>query len=287
MATRFYFIDGVTGTPPTLLVPTFDAAWGDTEDAVRRWLSDIDEPFSDAFETLTGDEAVATSPLDVLVAQFISGPLEGAQTITGTVKGQIRASEANIDADYRAQVVIRVVSRDGTSVTGTLLAADTSALSSEFATALTNRKFPLAASSPVTLSSVSAVDGDRIVIEVGFRSHNAHTTSRLGSLRIGRASATDLAEDETTTTDNNPWLEFSQILTFESVERQFTGALYELAGSSTPIRQFTGLVLETAGQKSNVQRMFGDLMWEVAVESHGSDHWAWAEGSGDVWGIRE
>jgi hypothetical protein len=248
--TRFYLEGSDYGTPG--ITPAFDAAWGDTEDAIRRWLSSVAS--STAMISVAGDEAVSTSPLDVLVAQFVSEPL-AAQTISGTVKGQIRASESNADADYRAQIVIRVVSNDGTTVIGTLLAADASALSSEFATTLTNRKFPLAASSPAALTSTAVSAGDRLVVEIGFRSHNAHTTSRSGTIRIGSAATTDLAEDESTTADDRPWIELSGTITFDNGARRISEVAPLVAGTEAPERRVSAIVPEIAGTKAPERRV--------------------------------
>ncbi len=239
MVTRFYpesTGSGVLGYGDPPISPGFDAAWGDTDDAVRRWLSHSGAQFSTPLVSEDTREVSATNPIDVLGVQLISARL-AAQTISGTVKGQIRTSEENADADYRAQVVIRVVSEDGSSVIGTLLAADGSALSSEFAvTTLTNRKFPLAAVSPATLSSLAVSEGDRIVVEIGNRSHNSHTTNRQALFNLGSAPTTDLAEDETTTTANRPWIEFSDDITFANEIGRTTQALVEAVVTSTAPR---------------------------------------------------
>src|SRR4030065_973968 len=102
----------------------------------------------------------------------------------------------------RSRIVIRVVSQDGLTNRGTLLDFDTRPLSSEWPTTKQNRRFPrlntilyrdtviptalgdttaglppemedelfsLAVPQPVTMSPVFALDGDRSVVEVGFR----------------------------------------------------------------------------------------------------------------------
>jgi len=150
---------------------------------------------------------------DVLIAQFISEPIAAA-TITGTVKGIIRTSESNAANDCRAQMVIKVMSNDGTVERGVLLAENAGALSNEFATTLTNRKFPLNwAGAGTSLSSVIASENDRIVIEIGTRFH-VTTTSITASFRLGDSAASDNLENETSTNDNRPWVEFSQDLVF-------------------------------------------------------------------------
>lgn len=205
MATRLYLPS--TGTPP--ISPAFDASWDLTGSAVRRQArrGRINSAQSDSSISETSATVV-----DVLHAQYVFGPI-GAGAITGTIKGQIACREANTNADYRAQIVARVVSSDGATVRGTLYGPDTAALSSEFnasASATVNRQFPRGGAQTVT--SVTAQEGDFIVIEVGYHSHNTITNSIAGVLRLGDPNSTngDLPEDETTSGNNAVgWIEFS------------------------------------------------------------------------------
>jgi hypothetical protein len=166
-----------------------------------------------ALTTTPGHTEISSSqPYDFLVRQYVSDPLV-AQTISGsgTVKGQIRVYEINALAEYCRGIIIKVVSNDGLTLRGTLLSHFPSSLESEFATSLTNRFFPNSQS----LSEVVAQDGDRIVIEIGVRSFNTITSAYNAYFRFGDAAASDLPEDETSTSDYNPWVEFSQTLDFE------------------------------------------------------------------------
>jgi hypothetical protein len=145
------------------------------------------------------------------------------QTITGNVKGQILALESAADADGCLQLHLRVVSPTGTE-RGTLFSSQNTSVAIsgsagtdnyEIATALTNRKLPPGWSgSGSAMSSVDATAGDALVIEVGWRYHNVTASSRTLSLRCGQTAGTDLAEDETATTDATPWIELSNTITF-------------------------------------------------------------------------
>lgn len=211
MATRFYL-----SSERSQFTPTFDGSWEDTSLPLSVSPRFSSSPTKRNTPWLVRDntETSSSSTLDALVGQFVSEPL-AAQNISGDVKGVIRAMQSTADSDMRAQMVIRVLSYDFQTVRGTLLAHDVSALTSEFALTLTNRKFPLAwTGSGATLTSVAAQDGDRLVIEVGFRAHNTSTANRTGSLDFGDSSGSDLAEDEVSTTQGNPWIEFSATLTF-------------------------------------------------------------------------
>jgi hypothetical protein len=155
--------------------------------------------------------------------QLISMPL-AAQTITGTVKGYALFSESDAAQDCRVQCEIRIISQAGT-VRGTLLAADTGALSSEFVATPTNRRIPLLAATN-TLTSVSAQEGDYLVVEIGHRTHVASGTSYTATVRWqDNPGSTDLPEDETDTDATKaPWLEFSQTLILNDTFDYFANA---------------------------------------------------------------
>jgi hypothetical protein len=206
-ATRLYFGRGAPLVSPALTT----AGWTGTGSAVRRTLETATAQPDSAFESLAVAGATAGARTDYMVAQYTSAKLDVNQTIAGNVKGQLRAQISNTAAKAVAQMFIWVrKDSDGTN-RGTLLALNATD-ASEFVTALTNRKYPRGGS--IALSSVNALAGDRIVVEVGWSKFENATTSRTGTLRLGNAAGTDLAEDETTTTDNVPWLEFDSAITF-------------------------------------------------------------------------
>lgn len=225
MSKRTYF---GTAAPP--ITPAFDSSWEVTGAAVRRVLEVSKDDLPVALESLAASSGALNTPaqaVDVLVAQYVSAPLSGNQTISGAIKGQIRASESSLTGDLRAQTVIRVLSLDGTTVRGTLIASSASALASEFVGSLTNREFPIA--SPVSPSSVNALDTDRVVVEVGYRKHENAATNRSGTLSLGNPLGTDLAEDESTTTANTPWIEFADTLVFATTEERVSQVVVQSA----------------------------------------------------------
>lgn len=215
MATRLY----LTSAQSTLTF-AFDASWEQTTGSVLRAALLPDRTGTPFFQVSIAETSVSAT-FDALIAQFVSPPLK-AQTISGNLKGQIRTLENATDADMRAQMLVRVVSSNGSTVRGTALAHDASALTSEFAATLTNRKFPLAwTGSGAALTSVAAELGDRLIIEIGYRAHNATATSKSATFEFGDASATDLAEDETSTAQNSAWVEFSNTLDFDYSSGRF------------------------------------------------------------------
>lgn len=153
-----------------------------------------------------------TNPTARAMGRTIIGPLK-AQTINGTIKGQMRGSESNAGANATLALAVKVIQPDGTD-RGVLLAqtaSDSATAGNELVTSLTNATFKNASEvAAIPLSSVASSDGDYIVIEWGFRS--ATGTTRNITLSYGNDSATDLPEDTSTTAANNPWFEFSTTL---------------------------------------------------------------------------
>ena len=153
-----------------------------------------------------------TNPSNKLAFQGTSIPME-EQTISGTVKGIFYGYEPNDTDEYMPQLVARVVSYDGQVVRGTLYDAENQAITNEFNVATRqNRKFPRNwAGSGDTLTPVTALVGDRLVLEIGYR--QASTSVASAVLSFGETlTALDAAEDETTThgdNDENCWIEFS------------------------------------------------------------------------------
>ena len=197
VTTRLY-LSSSTAAP---ISPTYDASWENTS-VVSSLLADIARG-SDAAVPLQANPASTTNPTDILRAQWVYGPIV-AQTISGNVKAQFLADESNADANSTLQMLIRVVASDGTTVRGTLLSHGT--YGNELGTTTRNTTFPSTALSPL-----DALDGDYIVIEVGFRHSVTIGTNRQSTLRAVQNDGTaDLPEDETTTDDTlNPWIEFS------------------------------------------------------------------------------
>jgi len=208
VATRFYF--PTDQAVPVAVVPS--ASWA--------IISEVNQGRAVTVRVGTGASASVASAAtgtpgdNALVLLFVSDPL-AAQTISGTVKGQFSIGQLDPDTDGYSQLILRVVSGDGATVRGVLLAAHAEPKSSEFWTqpGFRNRKMPLAAISPASLSSLAVSEGDRLVFEIGFKS--AGTVADDCDFWYGDAQAIDLPEDETTSQSNrNPWIELSGAISF-------------------------------------------------------------------------
>jgi len=206
-ATRFY----LPSSGAADVSPGFNAGWEETGDADR--LKMVTTKISSAMTNKSGTTLITAG--DLLLRQYVSAALE-AQTITGDVKIYARASEALATVDAFSRILLKVVSNDGGTVRGTLLSFGDYSTGAEWNTSLRNKSF--ADIDPPT--SVTTLDGDRLVLEIGF-AHAAVISS--AQINFGDDSSTDLSEDETTTTADNPWLEIGQTLTFQAVG----GAAYE------------------------------------------------------------
>lgn len=178
--------------------PAFDSLWVSTGSADR--LKCVTTKISSA---MTNKAVTGVSVVNQLARQYVSDPI-AAQTISGNIKGQVRAFESLNAANAFSRIVVYVVSNDGSTVRGTLVSVQSG---TEFPLSATNRPYP----SSTAVTSVVASAGDRIVIEYGAVQSNA--SSYTVTLSFGDDSASDLPEDATTTAANNPWIEFSQAIT--------------------------------------------------------------------------
>ncbi len=211
--TRIYFPSSGVADVTTI---AFDAGWESTVSAVRRQaiVNGRKRGTAAASVNVVG---TAANPEQQLHAQYVTRPLRG-QTISGNVRGQFRALESAAQANATIQIGIRVVSQDGQTVRGTLLAVGgtttTTATPPEFATSLTNRQLLTSGDvSPLPLSSVVCQEGDRLVIEIG---HNNKDTSTTRNCDISFGDNTvDLLTDNTTTTAQDPWIEFDTTIAFQ------------------------------------------------------------------------
>ncbi len=231
MATRFYW--GQVITDPAI---AFSATWSAPGSTPTRLLMRTVKRKATVTPIVATASETTAGVLNKQAVQLISMPL-AAQTITGTVKGYALFSDSDTAQDCRVQCEIRIISRTGT-VRGTLLASDTGALSSEFSTTPTNRRIPLLAATN-TLTSVTAEEGDHLVVEIGHRTHSASTTSYSVTVQWNDdPSSTDLPEDETDTdTSKAPWIEFSQDLVLTDYFEDNTLISFQPGGNGSEFRK--------------------------------------------------
>lgn len=227
MATRFY-LDGVADTVP--ISPTPDAAWENTS-MLTRVLTTTTKS-GETIATVSFADANATNQ-DILFRQYISSPLVAGQTITGgqALKAQCRVSEAGATAvnNLFFTVGMRVLAANGTTVQKTVLVVTRDGVEAEFASVLENRQFTATS----VAGNYTTVAGDRLVIEIGMGGDPNAGSDHDSDMSLGSSSGADLAEDDTTTTANNPWFELTDTLTFTTAHTLAPSDTETLTDSAT------------------------------------------------------
>lgn len=202
MATRFYLPAEGSGTPA--VSPAFDATtFNLTSSAVRLQL--IEKTGVSALTTLAAS-ATKTIPVttsqNIMGWQYVSGPIP-AQRIIGTASFVCGFTESSLNANANLCVVLRVVSQDGGTARGTLLASTNQG--TEFATTISTRIINAAA-----LTALTTQPGDRLVFELGVTAAAPALTPTTFTGTLGDNNASDYALTAALTTTLNPWLELSQ-----------------------------------------------------------------------------
>lgn len=245
MATRFYL--PATGTAPVAITPS--TLWEVT--TTYGTLPTVLVKSNTALTNGTARAKTATATVqDRLDRVYVSPPL-AAQTISnaGTFSAVLRVIGSAASNDSWMNIILRVMSNDGTTERGVLysgtaagaLSATAGAENQEIGTTLITR-----IKNAITLTnSVSVQNGDRIVIEIGFRQSTNNTNTV--TYNYGDPSATaDLALTAGTATASVPWVELSQDLALQPIS-DFTDNFSTLA-SSWSTYGTSGNVTSTSGQ---------------------------------------
>jgi hypothetical protein len=268
VTTRFYFRDATPAVTPS----SWSAGWNKTSATLYSLITN--KILGTGGATLS-NTASGTSGHFTGIYRAVSLPLL-AQTISGTIKGQFQCSETNATDNYTLAVAIKIIQADGTD-RAVLLAAsasdDTSATPPEMVvTTQTNRRFQDSSENfSITLSSQAVTAGDRLVIEIGYR--QASTSVANGGVRTASTDASDLPEDSTTTTNANPWLEFSGNILL---------APYYYGSASTPADNGTGTA-DPTDVTPPTGMVAGDLVCMVGVQRATGAALAISNNGGQSW----
>lgn len=202
MATRFFFSNSAS-SPQSV---GFDSAWTTTNSVTKVGLV-TSKDVNDLMVTGITQGWAAPNSME-LDRQYIS-PQVDSQFINGTLQCYIQCREFATTDNVVTRFAARVITGSGTT-RGTLMAAGKWGSDVELVNNATLRTAAVCSQSNMT--SVTAGQGDRIVIEIGF-SDLAGTTPQ-GAYRWGASSLTEAAVNETTTTSAVGWAEFSQNLVY-------------------------------------------------------------------------
>lgn len=206
MATRLYLPAACAAT----VTPTANGSYNYTSELVTRHLATCKTG-----TPLTNGVRVGPWTINqtAIGEAYVSPPLSGAGTLSGTWKSQMRSREYASADDAYTDPEIYVVSGDGSTVRGTAWAIGAAGPVTELNTANRNKTW----ADGDSLSSVSYNDGDRIVFKPGFSNPNTGSTPEASNNYGDDFANSDLPEDETTTTAGNGWIEFSATLAFKAI----------------------------------------------------------------------
>lgn len=218
---RFVTRRAATPPPTRFYLPASGTAPAVTVDPTARWgvitgytaLPTSTTRSGTALALGTARVKNSTSPSTALDRQYIS-PRLGGQTISGTFRAVIAGLESvatqNAWLDLRLLVVDPAGAVRGTLYSGSAAVTEVATVGDEAqelgTTASTRVK------SNIALTPVAALNGDRLVIEIGYKARNTSTTAT-AQFRYGDPAGTlDHALTSGVTTSLVPWVELSQPL---------------------------------------------------------------------------
>lgn len=256
MPTRLFFPE----TEAAAVSPAIDTGagnWDGHVNTVRRRLRQTADSSALSTVAYTPDAADHAGDLNAHHRQCV-GDVMPAQTFAAqTVKAQLQILEAHANNNLFLALRILVVSEDGATVLGTLLALTRD--NTEPGTALINRQFS------ATTSEVTTTQPGRLVVEVGLGGSpggGGGVQGHNGSIRWGgSASSGDLPEDDTQTgTTYRPWIEFANVLEFGYAVNAAAGS-YGVTGQAADTLAARVLdlavgVLALSGQAADLARGF-------------------------------
>lgn len=218
MATRLYLANDPAPYSPA----TKRGAWDSAVSSVDRLLGRRRRGIGSQAQV---GESSTTLNFDVLNVRFVSDPIK-AVSFSGTAELAIPWRENDANANMVQHLHVYVTTGDSDTPRGTLISDNID--TTEFLVHATN--FDVIHLSGVSVSSVSASDGDRIVMELGYQAQNSVNTAFNASPKYGGAvSDQGTADTGLTQTDTRcPWIEFS-------TDFQFTYTYLYLTSSSAPV----------------------------------------------------
>lgn len=212
--TTFYLPS--SGASP--VVPYTGSSWSYTTGA--DYLRMVTAPSKTPMATKTSTKLTTyTGSISYLSRAYVSDPLE-AQTITGYVKGYLRAKVSAASSGQRLYVILGQVNQAGTISYNEIYLSSGSTENLYDAAKLVNRRMPQSLALPYGQAiNFTTNDGDRLVLYVGSFSAgnaNAYTIEH----RFGDSAGSDLLENETDALDYNPWVEFTHEIKFKTTVGQ-------------------------------------------------------------------
>lgn len=252
---------GVAVTPATVR-----GAWDKTTGHIvcgmntAKDLSGLGGPLS-----IASAETAATTDYDVLLLRCVSAPLAANCNFSGTLNVLMGVQESATDADMAYYVHAFVTQGDTDNLRGTLLANYNDLNTNEWGTTALGK----AISAAQSLSAVSALAGDRIVVEIGYRARNTTSSTRTGTIWYG-GSGSDLTSGGAAA-GGVGYIDFSDTFTLvdNPVMRVSQVAVESLRRPSQPSLLMSQLAIETVRRNSAPNTRMSQLAVEV-VRRNGS-----------------
>ena len=201
-------------------------------------------------------ETNVSAGYDVMLARFVSEKLQANYTFTASDKIEwvLGWLESNAAADMFSHIHIYVTTGSSDTVRGTLLTNNIGATELvTTAAGMGEGLFSLA-------GTVAALQGDRIVIEVGYVAQNTVTTSRTGTLNYG-GTTTDLFAGSTNEQTEPGWFQFYTASALSLGESSPTVALNSPADAATGVS--TTPALEVTGTDAEDD----DVSYEIQIST--------------------
>lgn len=219
MATRFY-ISNQAGD----ISPAFDSSWEDTTLStgtnIRREMRTGSQSPTTINDNVSNSTDGTTNQQEVLLGQYISVPIN-AQTISSGGTGTLSCSLSMLESDKKGDLYLYIHARVVTSAgatRGTLLSQT-----------VDNTELDNPAESSIyfsgTLSQVTAVSGDYIVIEVGAGGVPQKAETFIAYLSRRSNQGTDLPASDGDTNAYNGWFELSDDISFQGTTYSRTAAI--------------------------------------------------------------
>lgn len=219
MATRFYF--PASGTPPVssgTLDPPSTSRWAlgtSGFDLLPMVRTKTDTALVGAQQRTPSSYSTLGSRLDRI---YVSSEQLAAQTISGTFSAVFSGIENNAALNAWLDIIMRVVSADGSTTRGAIYSGSTATSSSTTASA-ENKELQTtqlsSIKSAIALTSLACQAGDRLVVEVGARKSSGGSAGQYYQLWYGdEAGTSDFALTGNLNFNRDPWVEFSGNLTF-------------------------------------------------------------------------
>lgn len=218
MATRFYLRRSAGGKDaPVSIAAHSNWSSGDRFGTDNQWRASTVHGSSSLFTSTNA--GTAANPAEFCWFQWVTRPLDGAQSITGNISAVISCFETNVSDNALLAINAYVVSFYGTDIRGVLYDG-TAGVDTEMATSAATR-----IRSAVAHTTVAAENWDRIVLELGVM--DTGTTTNNINMTTGDTDGgfnVDYGLTSGDTTSAIPWIELSGTYTFLANEPTITNS---------------------------------------------------------------